>query len=633
MGDYRHAPSSRSSRSIAPRDITRLQAQQDSLHTRVLELKAVIEEKDAVIKGQISTIKLYEFKFGEMREQVVALRRAVAVLSEHITAKLRADLPLLPDIPQEEGLKREDFSTFSSPNKRRKRKKSPSKGINQSFSAGLQGEFPSPSRLFTNFSGSDFLKAILEAQFSRKDFQKRIFALSASKSREALLAPTQTALFETLSFFLSCRNAAFLNNWAVFFPRVLEMLGELLEVEQVTVYEKDQGSQVLFCRATTGFAKKQLSFPPNLGHFAVLHKVKGAVIVANALEDPNFDSEYSYKTGVNVKNLACVPLLASEDIFGVLECCNKRRSFSPADLIVMNHVAKQLSVGMMGLLVKEKVQQLVNKGPKAAESIETAHDSLLMPILQAVISSLTVSVSCERATLFQYISKTHELVSVLGTGLEGLIRLPLTRGLASAVFNTSTVINCPQASTHPDFLPTIDTATGFTTKQVVAVSVGSQGVLECLNTLSGEAFSAADLRVIQATSRVLDALLTTMEGLSGLLLEADINVLSLQYIEIAVIFLNRKGLISQSNKFASELLGIVPERLVGMAISELFEETPQLILQITAGLDSAEVTTLKSVSISPNKDDFRRKRDLTVRMTLVPVTCQSPGCLLLLYPL
>jgi len=208
MGDYRHAPSSRSSRSIAPRDITRLQAQQDSLHTRVLELKAVIDEKDAVIKGQISTIKLYEFKFGEMREQVVALRRAVAVLSEHITAKLRADLPLLPDIPQEEGLKREDFSTFSSPNKRRKRKKSPSKGINQSFSAGLQGEFPSPSRLFTNFSGSDFLKAILEAQFSRKDFQKRLFALSASKSREALLAPTQTALFETLSFFLSCRNAA-----------------------------------------------------------------------------------------------------------------------------------------------------------------------------------------------------------------------------------------------------------------------------------------------------------------------------------------------------------------------------------------------------------------------------------------
>lgn len=598
-----------------------------------MELKAVIEEKDAVIKGQASTIRLYEFKFGEMREQVTALRRAVAVLSDHITAKLRADLPLLPDIPQEEGLKREDFSTFSSPSKRRKRKKSPSKGINQSFSAGLQGDFPSVSRLFTNFSGADFLKAILEAQISRKDFQKRLFALSAAKSREALLAPTQMALFETLSFFLSCRNVAFLNNWAVFFPRVLEMLGELLEVDQVTVYEKDPASPVLCCRATTGFAKKQASFPLDFGHFAVLHKVKGAVIIANALEDPNFDSDYSYKTGISVKNLACVPLVASEDVFGVLECCNKRRSFSPADLIVMNHVAKQLSVGMIGLLVKEKMQKLVTKGPTATESIETAHDSLLMPVLQALISSLTSSVSCERATFFQYVSKSHELVSVLGTGLEGVIRLPLTRGLASAVFNTSKVINCSEASSHPDFLPTIDAATGFTTRQVVAVSVGSLGVLECLNTESGEQFSEADLRVIQATSQVLAALLTTMEGLSGLLLEADINALSLQCIETAVICLNRKGLISQTNKFACDLLGLVPERLVGMAISELLEDNPQLILQITAGIDSAQVTTLKSVSICVNKDDLRRKRDLNVRMTLVPVAGKVPGCLLLLYPL
>jgi PAS domain-containing protein len=633
MGDYRHAPSSRSSRSLVPRDISRLQAQQDSLHTRLMELKAVIEEKDAVIKGQTSTIKLYEFKFAEIREQNAALKRAVAVLSEHITAKLKADLPILPDIPQEEGLKREDFATFSSPSKRRKRKKSPSKGVNQSFSAGLQVDFPTPPRLFNSFSGAEFLKAVLEAQMARKDFQKRLFAFSAARSREALLAPTQIALFETLSFFLSCRNVAFLNNYTVFFPRVLEMLGELLEVEQVTVYEKDPVRELLWCRATTGFAKKQLSFPLNFGHFAVLHKVKGPVIIANALEDPNFDSEYSYKTGVSIKNLACVPLSTSEDIFGVLECCNKRRSFSPADLIVMNHVAKQLSVGMMGLLVKEKVQKLVSKGPNSQESIDNSHDSLLMPILQALLSSLTYSVSCERATLFVYASKTHELVSLLGTGLEGVIRLPLTRGLASAVFNTSTVINCADASSHPDFLPSIDAATGYATKQVVAVSVGSQGVLECLNTVSGEAFSEADVRIIKATSQTLVTILSTMEGLSGVLLEADMNALSLQYVETALLLLNRKGFISQTNRFACELLGLAPERIVGMTLTELLEDTPQLLLQLMAALDSQEVTAFKSVSICISKDDLRRRKEATVRATLVPVTGKNPGCLLLLYPL
>jgi len=327
-----------------------------------------------------------------------------------------------------------------------------------------------------------------------------------------------------------------------------------------------------------------------------------------------------------------VPLLASEDIFGVLECCNKRRSFSPADLIVMNHVAKQISVGMMGLLVKENMQKLVNKGPNSIAPIETSHDSLLMPILQAILSSLTLSVSCERATLFVYVSKTHELVSMLGTGLGGVIRLPLTRSIASAVFNTTKVINCAEAASHPDFLPSLDVATGFVTKQIVAVSVGSVGVLECLNTASGEGFSEADVRTIQGTAQVLVTLLSTMEGLSGVLLEADMNVLSLQYIEIAVLILNKKGLISQTNKFACELLSLSPERLVGMTLSELLEDTPQLLLQVTAALDSAEVTTFESVPICISKDDLRKRKEATVRITLVPVTGKNPGCILLLYP-
>ena len=631
MADYRHATSSRSSRSIAPREFSKLQLQQESLHTRVMELKAALDEKDAVIKSQISTIKLYEFKFAEMKDQLTSLKRAVSILSEHITAKLKADLPLLPDFSQDEPI-RDDFPSFASPGKRRKRKKSPVKVINQSFSVGIQGESYSPPRIFQNFSGADFLKAILEAQVGKKDFQKRLFALAAAKSKEALLGPTQAVLFETLSFYLSCRNVAFLNNHAVFFPRVLEMLCDLLEVEQVTVYEKDQEKQTMWCRATTGFAKKQTSFPINFGHFAVLHKVKGPVVIGNAHEDANFDSDYSYRIGVSIKNLACVPLSAADDILGALECSNKRRPFSPADLIIMNHVAKQISVGMIGLLVKDKVQKLVRKGPKSMGTMDSAQDAVLMPVVQSMLSGLTSAVKCERATLFVHDGKTHELVSLLGTGLEGVIRLPLTRGIASSVFNTSKVVNCPLASAHPDFLPSIDNATGYTTKQVAAVSVGSIGVLECLNTESGAAFTEADMRTIQAAAVSLSTLLSALEGLGGVLLEADLNVLSLQYIEIAVLHINRKGLIHQTNKFACELLHLLPERIVGMALSELLEDTPQLLFQVLAAMETEEVTELRSVSICTSRDDLSRLTQAKVKLTLAPVSGASPGYILLLTP-
>ena len=116
-------------------------------------------------------------------------------------------------------------------------------------------------------------------------------------------------------------------------------------------------------------------------------------------------------------------------------------------------------------------------------------DALLKRIEEATLGV----VGCDRVTVF--VSDGHLLRSRLATG-EKELSVPAASGIVGEAFQTRTIINSPDAVHDPRFNPDIDLATGFETRNLLAVPlIGYDqelvGVFELLNKRGG-AFTEAD---------------------------------------------------------------------------------------------------------------------------------------------
>ena len=118
-------------------------------------------------------------------------------------------------------------------------------------------------------------------------------------------------------------------------------------------------------------------------------------------------------------------------------------------------------------------------------------DTLLRRIEEATLRVI----GCERVTVFVLDKERRELRSRFATGGQE-IRAPLDRGVAALAFQTRRTVSSPDATCDPRFNPEVDRATGFRTRNLLAVPLigydkQSVGVIEFLNKSSG-GFTDAD---------------------------------------------------------------------------------------------------------------------------------------------
>ena len=114
----------------------------------------------------------------------------------------------------------------------------------------------------------------------------------------------------------------------------------------------------------------------------------------------------------------------------------------------------------------------------------------LTPLLQTVEQAALSVLGCERATVFLYDRKRHELYSRMATGVDE-IRFSADCGIAGEVVRTGRISNVPDAYADPRFNREIDRQTGFRTRNMVTFPlVGLDksivGVLQVLNKTVGE---------------------------------------------------------------------------------------------------------------------------------------------------
>lgn len=599
MTDSKHSlPSSSVSRvgKLTKVDIKKLTAQHESLITRVHGLHEALTEKDMLIKSQRSTIRLYEQQISSFDEHNAILKHTIGVLTQYITEELNEVLPPLPPMPESENISRVNPSglmknrgfTPAGSKKRSKSKKNnfeivsalntfslahkQNTGYKQKsmiFDENLQ------TNMFQDFNGAEFLKGILDAQLCREEMKKVVKFLLGKTSKDVFLFKTRTILFETLSMFLSLRNVAFHNNSELFLPRALEMLIDILEVQRVILYVYDGKESTYFSKIVTCECPSQIVVNANFGHFK---KADQVVVINNVNDDARYDNKYDRISGFITTNLACVPIKLDSEILGLLECSNKSGVFSKEDVFLIGQVAKQIGIGLAGQQVKEKLSE-ISTSAGVSGHIQESKQTFLLPVLNSIVLNTKILCNCERVTIFLHDHSTNELVSIIASDLQGTIRIPVHKGLASLAFTSGKLINCENAGNHNYFHPDIDRKTGFITKEVLAVKIGFVGVLQCLNKNNLTAFTKSDENRISAIGEVLKNLFESAENFEGLLRNADVNEVCLQAVKEGIIQVNTEGLLMKVNKFAGKLLKISAERMVGANVNEIFEQSQEILLK------------------------------------------------------
>lgn len=126
-------------------------------------------------------------------------------------------------------------------------------------------------------------------------------------------------------------------------------------------------------------------------------------------------------------------------------------------------------------------------------------------LLREVMDQAQDLLEAERSTLFIVDRERGELWSKVLRGLRPQeIRLPLGKGLAGWVAKTGRPVVVSEAYDDPRFDPSVDRASGFRTRSVIAVPMRGRdervlGVIELLNRRSG-AFSTDDERLLAAVA-------------------------------------------------------------------------------------------------------------------------------------
>ncbi len=123
-----------------------------------------------------------------------------------------------------------------------------------------------------------------------------------------------------------------------------------------------------------------------------------------------------------------------------------------------------------------------------------AQTAALEPVLEQVINGMRDVLRAERASVFQYDEKTHELFATKAHGLPEDLRLPADAGIVGEAAKSRRIVHIPDAYADDRFNQAIDKATGFRTRDILSVPLLDTeeklvGVAQVLNTTGADGFT------------------------------------------------------------------------------------------------------------------------------------------------
>lgn len=129
-------------------------------------------------------------------------------------------------------------------------------------------------------------------------------------------------------------------------------------------------------------------------------------------------------------------------------------------------------------------------------------------LLKRIMMESARLVGAESSSLMLYDEETEELYFEVALGPRSdrvrEIRLPILQGICGAAARERRVINVPDVRADPRWLRSVDQHTQYTTRNLVATPILHKdrlvGVIEVLNKQDGDAFTEADIVILEAVS-------------------------------------------------------------------------------------------------------------------------------------
>lgn len=134
------------------------------------------------------------------------------------------------------------------------------------------------------------------------------------------------------------------------------------EPSSATYFEASEDEQTLKVAACYGVEESRLTqvpFKTGKGVCGWVAKNKKPVVVTDAKEDKRFDSGVDAVTGFHTRSILCVPVVAQQKMYGVLEIMNRKNSsFSPQDLEFVTLLASQTAIAYQNIRLMEENDRL-----------------------------------------------------------------------------------------------------------------------------------------------------------------------------------------------------------------------------------------------------------------------------------
>ncbi len=233
------------------------------------------------------------------------------------------------------------------------------------------------------------------------------------------------------------------------------------------------------------------------------------------------------------------------------------------------------------------------------EATQKTHANLpLELLLTRLVTLISTAFDADRASLFLYDRDTHELYSRCAQGeANNEIRINAELGIAGAVFTSGLPALVHDAPADPRFNPTIDSRTGYRTRNILCIPVRNRrgiiiGVTEVLNKHQGS-FDASDLALLQVFGTQMSSAIENAQLSERALIATREESRIIEVTRAISSELNIDKLLRRIMATATELLDA--ER------STLFlhdQETNELWSRVAEGLNEKEIRFPSNVGVA-----------------------------------
>lgn len=361
-------------------------------------------------------------------------------------------------------------------------------------------------------------------------------------------------------------------------PRLIELIADALGAERATLFLHDRDTGELFSRVLRGEGVAEIRMPARAGIAGAVFGSAAAEIIPDVHRDPRFNPEIDRRTGYHTRNMLCVPLRNRDgQVIGVTQALNKRDGdFAAADLALAQAINRQAASALEQALLVERLERAQREELELLTIAEAISTELRLEVLfTRIMAAATQLLNAERSTLFLFDPAKDELWSQVaeGTG-QNEIRIPSRAGIAGAAFGAGEVQVVPDAYADPRFNSAVDRASGFRTRNILAVPITDKsgdrvGVVQVLNKRGGD-FSPLDIRRAKAFCAQIAIAVQNAQLFSDVLALKNYNESILKSLSNGVVTLDRRLTIVKINEAAERILGMTAEQALDRPAAQVF---------------------------------------------------------------